>query len=417
MGQDYLVNLLKVNTRSINLIAAALFTTIAILCCVLQTTAVYAQATSSTQTIIPVANTSTLNPDEIALLQNFGPWPQDLPHDPGNELSGEPWAEQLGELLFNDPGLSASGKHSCAGCHLANKGFADGLKLAQGIEQHERNTQGLFDLATQRWFGWDGGADSLWAATLRPLLSDIEMGADISTLADNYRRKAFVENAFKVAETEFDLQAMDDEAFVVLLSKAIAAYVRTLTSEKTTFDHFLQALNDNDTASIESYPTAAKRGLKLFIGEANCHVCHFGPNFSNGEFHDTGRPFFTGVGKVDSGRYGGIKRVRADKFNLLGKYNSSSAEQHERKTRTVTLGQVNFGQWRTPTLRNLSLTAPYMHDGSLETLRAVVDSYADIDPDRLHGDGEAILKPLNISDTARNDLVLFLQTLSEPLKQ
>ena len=98
----------------------------------------------------------------------------------------------------------------------------------------------------------------------------------------------------------------------------------------------------------------------------------------------------------------------------MGEHNSQTNEQDMRKTRTVTLGQVNFGQWRTPSLRNLTLTAPYMHDGSLVTLREVIDAYADIDPDRLHAQGESILKPLDLNDEARNDLVHFLLTLSSP---
>lgn len=375
----------------------------------------YAQTASSNK-VPDTSSVSRMSDAEIAQLRHFGPWPQLIPPDPGNELSGQLWAEQLGELLFNDPGLSANGKHSCLSCHQPNRGFTDGLPLAQGIQQHKRNTQGLLNIAAQRWFGWDGGTDSLWAASLRPLLSDIEMGADASTVANDYRNKDYILEAFSSADTDFKSSNLDDEQFVVLLSKAIAAYTRTLTSGRTTFDQFRSALLENDEPGMQRYPVSAKRGLTLFFGDANCHVCHFGPDFSNGEFHDTGRPFFISVGEIDSGRYEGIKRVRNDIFNLLGKHNPLDDEQDKRKTRTVTLGQINFGQWRTPSLRNLTLTAPYMHDGSLETLRDVIDAYADIDPGRLHAQGESILKPLDLNNEARNDLVYFLQTLSEPAK-
>lgn len=370
--------------------------------------------TSNTKEAVTFEEAPTFSAAEVSLLHHFGPWPQPLSSDPGNELSGKRWAEQLGERLFHDPGLSANGKLSCLSCHQPDKGFTDGLKLAQGIAQHKRNTQGLFNVASQRWLGWDGGADSLWAASIRPLLSAIEMGADIPTVAENYRYNDFVISAFKASDNSIDIAKLDDEQFVVLLSKAIAAYTRTLTSGVTQFDQFRKALIEADTNGIDQYPEAAKRGLKLFFGEANCHMCHFGPDFSNGEFHDTGRPFFTGVGEIDSGRYDGIKRVRSDKFNLVGIYNTLNIERDKRKTRTVTLGQVNFGQWKTPSLRNLTLTAPYMHDGSLETLRDVVDAYADIDPDRLHSQGESILKPLDLDNNSRNDLVYFLETLSKP---
>jgi cytochrome c peroxidase len=386
---------------------------ISTLLCSSLSSSTYAQTTQPTEASEDSLET-IFSESDIDLIRHFGPWPEAIPHDAGNELSGQLWAEQLGEQLFNDPGLSGNGQHSCLGCHQPDKAFTDGLSLAEGLAQHTRNTQGLLNVGTQRWFGWDGGSDNLWAASLRPLLSDIEMGADIQTIASNYRTKDYVVNALDSSNQDIDLSLLNDEQFVVFLSKAIAAYSRTLTSELTTFDQFRTAFIENDEAGIERYPLSAKRGLALFLGDANCHVCHFGADFSNGEFHDTGRPFFVGVGQIDSGRYQGIKRVRNDKYNLLGEYNSLNNDQDKRKTRTVTLGQVNFGQWRTPSLRNLMLTAPFMHDGSLKTLRDVVDAYADIDPDRLHSQGESILKPLDLTDTARDDLVRFLETLSEP---
>ncbi len=368
----------------------------------------------------PVAATSaaeqssfaTLNAAEKSLIAVFGPWPKELPPDAGNELSGQHWAESLGQRLFHEPALSGDGKITCANCHQATKGFTDGLPTAKGTSTHVRNTQGLLDIGTQRWFGWDGGADSLWAASLRPMLSDIEMNGDFTTISKRLRKEQYIADAIAQSPTPIALDELDNEAFAVLLSKAIAAYTRTLVSGQTPFDQYRLAVLNNDVDGQKQYPQAAIRGLKIFLGEANCHVCHFGPNFSNGEFHDTGRPFFTGVGQVDPGRYTGIQRVRKDVFNLQGKYNGTGEAAEIRKTQTVTLGQVNFGQWRTPTLRHLTLTAPYTHDGSLRTLREVVDSYADINPERLHAQGESLLKPLSLDNAAREDLVRFLETLT-----
>lgn len=354
----------------------------------------------------------SLNAREITLIRLLGPWPKELPPDPGNELSGQQWAESLGQRLFHEPALSGDGKITCANCHQATKGFTDGVATAKGTSTHVRNTQGLLDISLQRWFGWDGGADSLWAASLRPMLSEVEMNGDLDTIAERLRKERYIADAMALSPTPIEWNTLDNKAFVVLLSKAIAAYTRTLVSGKTPFDQYRLALLDNDVERQKQYPQSAIRGLKIFLGEANCHVCHFGPNFSNGEFHDTGRPFFTGVGQVDPGRYTGIQRVRQDVFNLLGAYNGTDDKDEIRKTLTVTLGQANFGQWRTPTLRNLTLTAPYTHDGSLSTLREVVDSYADINPERLHAQGESLLKPLNLDNDAREDLVRFLETLT-----
>lgn len=343
--------------------------------------------------------------DSAQQLKAFGPWPQNVPPDPGNELSGEIWAETLGEILFNTTLFSDNNTRSCASCHDADLAFTDGLPVAVGAGVHVRNSQGLLDVGLQRWFGWDGGADSLWAATLRPIFTDIELNGDLATIAARLRARPDVMQGFEdgghTPET--------DQALVVLASKSIAAWMRTLQSETTAFDEYRIAVLDGKPGT---YPDDAKRGLEIFFGDANCHVCHFGPNFSNREFHDTGRPFFTGVGEVDPGRFSGIQRLRTDAYNLLGEFNGTGIDRELTKTRTVTLGQGNFGQWRTPSLRNLALTAPYMHDGSIATLRGVVDAYADVNPDRLHSDGEALIRPLELSERDREDLVAFLLTLS-----
>ncbi|MFK7855239.1 MAG: cytochrome-c peroxidase [Granulosicoccus sp.] len=346
---------------------------------------------------------------ERHMLRAFGPWPMTLQPDAGNELSGLPWAEQLGEVLFRSTYFSGDGSRSCASCHEAALGFTDGLAVAVGAGVHVRNTQGLLDVGLQRWFGWDGGADSLWAASLRPMLSDIELNGNIESIASRLRMQTDVMQRLERAGQPLD----DDESLIVLAAKAIAAYMRTLQSRATAFDAFRSAvLEKGEGEAIDSYPADARRGLSIFLGEGNCHVCHYGPNFSNQEFHDTGRPFFTGIGQVDPGRYEGIKRVRTDRYNLISRYNGTRQKREIQKTRTVTLGQVNFGQWRTPSLRNLLFTAPYMHDGSLATLRDVVDAYADVDPDRIHSDGEAIIRPLDLDDRDRDDLVAFLSSLS-----
>jgi len=340
-------------------------------------------------------------------------------NDPGNELSGLPWAEQLGEALFSEPTLSANQQISCASCHQPENGFTDNRPVGIGLKTGARNTQGLFDVGLQRWFGWDGGADSLWAATIRPLFNAHEMGNNTATLASTLRTNELFVSALRnhlpeptdnpvpasdvSAENIKPLANREDDELVVLAAKAIAAFMRTLRSPRSQFDQFRDALINEDVQAQAAYSDSAKRGLKLFVGDANCRVCHFGSNFSNGEFHDTGRPFFTGVGEVDPGRYTGIQRVTQDPFNLLGEYARGSSDSDQLKTSKVKLSQLNWGQWRTPSLRNLTQTAPYMHDGSLKTLRDVVDAYADIDTDRLHAKGEAILKP---------DLVNFLRTLS-----
>lgn len=372
---------------------------------------IQAPATSLPETAADL-NEIDFTRQELAIIGSFGPWPQSPPMDPGNEFSGLDWAERLGEKLFGDADLSGNQKISCQTCHQPKLGFSDGLPTAIGTASHTRNTQTLWNAGFQHWFGWDGGTDSLWSASLRPLLSSIEMDSDIFSIASRFRNKVYFKEALQAQSMSSFLASLTDEQLVVFIAKTIGAYTRTLVSGQSDFDHFRDALKSGDLTAQRRYSISSRRGLRIFIGEANCHVCHFGPNFSNGEFHDTGRPFFTGVGQVDPGRYEGIKRVKSDRYNLAGIFNGAEISEEVLKTTNVKIGQANFGQWRTPTLRNLVFTQPYMHDGSLVTLRDVVDAYADIDPARLHQDGEAILKPLDLDERGRQDLVNFLKSLS-----
>jgi cytochrome c peroxidase len=123
-------------------------------------------------------------------------------------------------------------------------------------------------------------------------------------------------------------------------------------------------------------------------------------------------PFFIRRNGVDPGRQGGIKRLLANPYNLLGTYNDDATRDNATGTRFLRPEHRNFGEFKVPTLRNLILTAPYMHNGSLATLRDVVRHYSELDEDRLHADGERILKPLRLSQKEGGDLVAFLESLS-----
>jgi cytochrome c peroxidase len=124
-------------------------------------------------------------------------------------------------------------------------------------------------------------------------------------------------------------------------------------------------------------------------------------------------PFFVAPGKVDPGRSHGLEVLRKSRFNLLGRHNDDPARSTATGTRHVEPQHRNFGEWRVPGLRNVARTAPYMHNGSLATLRDVVKHYSELNEERLHADGEKILRRLDLSDTESEDLVAFLQSLSE----
>jgi cytochrome c peroxidase len=206
--------------------------------------------------------------------------------------------------------------------------------------------------------------------------------------------------------------ATRDDAIAVDSAKALAAYVETLRSTRTPFDDYRDALARHDAAAVSRYPAAARRGLALFVGKGRCDLCHSGPRFSNGEFHDAGVPFFAERTRVDSGRYDGIRRLQASPYTLLGAFNDDLTRSTATSTRHVSLAHRNYGEFRVPSLRNVSRTAPYMHDGSLATLRDVIRHYSDLDESRLHADGESILRPLRLSDAEIDDLVAFLESLT-----
>jgi cytochrome c peroxidase len=347
---------------------------------------------------------------EARAIASHGPWPPAFRPDPSNRASGNPDAIELGERLFFERRLSANGEVSCSRCHLPERNWTDGEARARGLALTDRNTPSITNVRLARWFGWDGAHDSLWSQGIRPILDAKEMGASAAHVATLVRGDADFACRYRKA---FGAPPADDERVLVDVAKALAAFQETVASARTPFDEFRDALAQGDAAGIARYPEAAKRGLALFIGKGSCNVCHAGPAFSNGEFHDTGIPFFIEPGRVDPGRHEGIRKLLASRFNLLGPYSDDAARATATGTRHVALEHRNFGEFKTPTLRNLALTAPYMHNGRLATLRDVVQHYSTVSPDRLHSDGEAILKPLRLSEQEARDLVAFLESLQD----
>lgn len=348
--------------------------------------------------------------DVVEQILTHGPWPPPSIIDPSNRVSGDQKAIELGQALFNSDSLAAKGGKSCAACHQPTRAFTDGLPRAEGHSQLDRNTQSLFNLSQQRWFGWGGRHDNLWSQSLAPLLLDEEMGVRAGGATAIAQLPAFIE---RYTQLFGDPELFNEQENLVNLGKAMAAYQETLQTGITSFDRFREALAAGDQKELAAYPAAAKRGLALFVGRGNCHFCHSGPLFSNGEFHDAGVPYFIEKKRVDKGRYGGINALLASPYTLTGRFNDDPKRSTAWRTERLVRRHDDFGIFRVPSLRGAVHTAPYMHNGSLETLQNVVRHYSEIDLERIHADGEAILAPLNLSDSQINDLVKFLETLSD----
>jgi cytochrome c peroxidase len=195
------------------------------------------------------------------------------------------------------------------------------------------------------------------------------------------------------------------------VGKAIAAFERRLISRDAPFDRFVEGLRDGDGRKLAVLTPSAQRGLKLFVGVGNCRQCHSGANFTDGEFHSIGLPPLDGA-RPDLGRFSGASLLLKDPFNGLGSYSDDPAAT-DRAVKFLAIRTENQGQFKVPTLRNVAQTAPYMHDGRFAALADVLRFYS-TEAGKVNSGHhqETILRPLNLSDEAINDLTAFLESLT-----
>ena len=332
-----------------------------------------------------------------------GPWPVAAGADPSNRVSGKREAMEFGERLFFDRRLSGSGKFSCGTCHVPERNWTDNQTRGAAAAEVDRNTPTLMNARLGRWFGWDGAADSLWSQSMRPILDTRELGASPRHVAELVRKDEQLacryRKSFGAAPS-----ATDDEAVLVDVAKALAAFQETFESPPTPFDQFRNALARGEPIRPWGYSEAARRGLRIFIGKGTCSTCHSGPNFSNGEFRDNGFSTLAAQGRADPGRIEGLKRVRESRFNRLGPYNDDPARAAAEDARRAMQAQVDPGSFKVPTLRHLLLSAPYGHHGEIETLADVVRHYSER--------GSGMVKSLMLTAREQSDLVVFLESLS-----
>ena len=299
----------------------------------------------------------------------LGPWPVATSPDPGNRVSGNADAVDLGRRLFSDGALSRSGYIGCVTCHQPDRALTDLRARAHGIADVDRNTPTLANLRLQRRYGWTGSSDSLWRASLRPLLDPREFDSDAAFIVRRFSLNDDLACRYRGIFGRAPVHA--DDELLANVGKALAAFVETLVTGRTPFDDFRDALARGDREAMRRYPVAAQRGLKLFVGRGNCFACHAGPNFSDGQLHDTGVP------------------------------SVAAPEQGHRS------------EFRTPSLRNVGVTPPYMHNGSLPTLRDVLLHHSGLDDRRLPAGSSGTLRKLSLTEEEIGDLVAFLQTLTD----
>ena len=207
-----------------------------------------------------------LSSEEVQRIVGLGPWPPKLRPDPGNRVSGQAQAIELGRRLFSDARMSPVSYIACVTCHQPDRSFTDNKPRAHGLADLPRNTPALANLGLQRWFGRGGASDSLWMASIRPILDAREFDGSPASVA-------------KLFDRDLELAACDRRVFkeapqakpqrtIVNVGKALAAFQETLVPGRTAFDDFRDALARGDAAAAAAYPAAAQRGLRLLVGPA-----------------------------------------------------------------------------------------------------------------------------------------------------
>ncbi len=288
--------------------------------------------------------------------------PTDIPfpkRDPYSEAKST-----LGRMLFFDPILSGSRSQSCASCHNPALSWGDGLPRAIGANKTTlpRRTPTLLNVAWEPRLAWDGHFRNLEAVAFGPISSPDIMDMPAKTLIERLSAIPGYVDGFHAAFGEGDITKRQIEM-------ALATFERSIVSGEAPFDRWIKG-NENAVSS------AAKRGFDLFNGKARCASCHSGWTFTNSSFHDIG----TATGK-DIGR---------------GKLFPTSVK-------------LRYA-FKTPTLRDVARRAPYMHDGSVATLKDVIDLYDRGGIDR--PSRSVLISPLGLRDDEKADLIAFLQTLT-----
>lgn len=369
--------------------------------------------------------------------------PESPPPDPTNRYADDPAAARLGQRLFYAEDLSNNALPSCSGCHSPARGFSSLLSYDAHGGLDFRSVPTLLDAAHREWFFWDGGADTQWAQARTPLESPHELDHDRVRVLRYIAERPVVRRDFEAAfgplpEPAFwarlplrarPSDAPEDaalnaawlalapadrdtvDALFAQVLKALAAFGRRLGPGPAPFDLFLDALAAGEPDALDRLDPAALRGLRLFIGPVGCVRCHEGPMLADERFHNVGVARLAGA-PLDAGRATAIAEVLADRFNAAGPHSDAPDGPRAARLAALIAGPETLGAFRTPTLRNVALTAPYLHDGRYETLADTV-RYKTVLPDMpAVGVRDPALVPYPATEGEIADLVAFLNTLT-----
>ncbi len=345
-----------------------------------------------------VAASSALAVQERPLGLPPVPIPADNPQSPEKVA--------LGKKLFMDKRFSADGTIGCSTCHMEEKAFTDGLPVAKGIKglKGTRNSPTVVNAAYYKEQFWDGRAASLEEQARGPFVNPVEHGLkDFAPIVETIKKDREYPGMFKKA---FGIKA--EQVSMDHVVKAIASFERSLVSGNSPFDRYMYG------GQKDAMSEAAIRGLQIYRTKARCQDCHrieqTSATFTDNKYHNLGVGFsliepeiFDIVKKVKKAKKAGIALdddiLSSQKISELGRF-------------AVTLDLEDIGRFKTPTLRNVAVTGPYMHDGSIETLEEVIELYDQGGEDNPMLDSG--IRPLRLTDQEKADLLAFLKALTSP---
>lgn len=355
------------------------------------------------------------NDAELSTLRALHSLPSKPPPDPTNKYADSVEAAALGKLFFHEPKFSACETISCASCH-DGEGLAYPERVAEGCDgrQTMRNAPSLLNVGYGNLYMWDGKADRLWSQAMLPLLDENEMRSTPAKVMDVIASDPGFAGQYQEVFGKPVVESSPDE-ILVNFGKAVAAYERTLKRTEGEFDRkvrrFIAAAQAGEAESDPDY-----LGFKTFIRTGDCVSCHKGPALTDDRFHNVGV-------MDDSPGAGGaavsIPMLWSSRFNARGDFsdapNGDAANRLQNLRLQLEANPDEFeGAFKTPTLRNVALTAPYMHTGQLATLEDVIDFY-----DR-GGDAEgtfngvraSTVKPLELTAEEKDALLELLTSMT-----
>jgi cytochrome c peroxidase len=363
----------------------------------------------------------------------------DPPSDPTNRWADDAMAAALGKQLFFDEGYGwkdaqRTEHSSCAKCHIPVPAF---------VTQNEplaefRNITSALNVAYYEWYTWDGRFDSLWSLPLGATegflnSTRLEVAHRIAeAYAEDYteifgddieRFRAILENEperlpprarpttdekHEELQNAWEAMRREDQELADRIfanfGKALAAYMRRLVSRDADFDRYV-------AGDYDAIDTDAKRGLRLFIGHANCISCHEGPAMTDNEFHNVGVPLsMNSKGKREQGRYDAIEEYGRDRteFNIDGVHSDHPTDRHA----GLVAVDADRGAFRTPTLRDVEKTAPFMHAGQIRDLQQVIEHYNEPPDHVMFGVLDEKLLPLKLTIDDIDDLEALMITFT-----